>query len=59
MDSLTKEQKELVSQAKSRFDVILPCSNKTWKECFTDLEGALAFWYNDSTGSTHMEIATA
>lgn len=56
MEMLNEEERILVERARQRFHEIIPCSHKSWKECFTEVEDSLLFWFNDVTGNTHMEI---
>ncbi len=47
----------LVTEARARHGVILPCASKqTLEECFTQLpSGELIFWFNTPDGNTHIE----
>jgi len=51
---MNRTERELLAQAKARFGSIAPCRGKTFPQCFLLQDGKLQFWFNDSTGNTHL-----
>ena len=51
---MSRTERELIAQAKARFGSIVPCRGKTFTQCFLEQDGKLQFWFNDSTGNTHL-----
>jgi hypothetical protein len=51
---MNRTERELLAQAKARFGSIAPCRGKTFTQCFLLQDGKLQFWFNDSTGNTHL-----
>jgi hypothetical protein len=49
-----RTERELMERAKARFGSIAPCRGKTFTQCFLIQDGKLQFWFNDSTGNTHL-----
>lgn len=41
--------------AARRFGKVYPCGSKCFEECFSEDLGRVVFWYNDESGSTHIE----
>jgi hypothetical protein len=45
----------MIEIAIQRHGSIRPVAGKySLSDCFTDIDGELYFWYNDTTGSTHV-----
>jgi hypothetical protein len=51
---MSRVERELIARAKARFGRILPCRGKSFTQCFLVQDGKLQFWFNDSTGNTHL-----
>lgn len=51
---MSRTERELLAQAKARFGSIAPCRGKNFTQCFLVQDGKLQFWFNDSTGNTHL-----
>jgi len=51
---MSRIERELIARAKARFGRIAPCGGKTFTQCFLLQDGKLQFWFNDSTGNTHL-----
>jgi hypothetical protein len=47
-------ERELIAKAKALFGRIAPCTGKTFTQCFLVQDGKLQFWFNDSSGNTHL-----
>jgi hypothetical protein len=54
---MSRTERELIALAKARFGSIAPCWGKTFTQCFLIQDGRLQFWFNDSTGNTHLLYA--
>ena len=55
MEKLTEQQLQLIDRAKAQYGEISYCGKaESWNECFTEDDGELCFWFNDSDGNTHM-----
>ena len=51
--NLLKEK--LVSQARSKYEEIYPCSDiEDLSECFTVIDNTVFFWFNTKDCSTHV-----
>lgn len=50
-------ERKLIQKAKARYGRIAPCMGKTFTQCFQVQDGKLQFWFNDSTGNTHLLYA--
>ena len=56
MGLMEKLKQLLIKQAKERVGEISPLHNwKNFEDCFTEHNGVLMFWYNDSTKNTKVE----
>ena len=54
---MTDLQRSMIAEARKRFDTILPIAFHTsLKDCFIDMGefGGYFFFYNDSSGGTHV-----
>lgn len=51
---MNRTERQLIARAKARFGRIAPCSGKNFTQCFLIQDGKLQFWFNDSTGNTHL-----
>ena len=51
---MSRIERELIAKAIARFGSIAPCRGKTLTQCFLVQDGKLQFWFNDSTGNTHL-----
>ena len=51
---MTRVERQLIARAKALFGRIAPCRGKTFTQCFLVQDGKLQFWFNDSTGNTHL-----
>lgn len=51
-------KKQLIKQAKKRHSKIYPCGKMTsLRECFTELEDRMLFWYNTKDRNTHVVMS--
>lgn len=44
----------MIAEAKARYGRIAPCRGKSFTQCFLEQDGKVQFWFNDSTGNTHL-----
>ena len=51
---MSRIERELIAEARARYGRIAPCRGKTFTQCFQVQDGKLQFWFNDSTGNTHL-----
>jgi hypothetical protein len=51
---MSRTERKLIAQARARYGRIEPCRGKTFTQCFMVQDGKLQFWFNDSTGNTHL-----
>jgi hypothetical protein len=51
---MSRIERELIARAKARYGRIAPCYGKNFNQCFLLQDGKLQFWFNDSTGNTHL-----
>ena len=51
---MNRTERQLIARAKARFGRIAPCRGKNFTQCFLLQDGKLQFWFNDSTGNTHL-----
>jgi hypothetical protein len=51
---MSKTEEKLLDRARRRFGRIEPCAGKTLSECFYYQGGCLQFWFNDTSGNTHL-----
>lgn len=54
---MSRIERKLIQKAKARYGRIAPCAGKTFTQCFRVHDGKLQFWFNDSTGNTHLLYA--
>lgn len=53
---MTELHTELIKRAEEKYGKILPAGHRKLEECFTEEDGKLILWFNDTEESTHMEI---
>jgi len=51
---LEEIKQTLIDEAIKKHGNIFSCDGMQFKNCFTEEEGALIFWYNDKSGSTRV-----
>jgi hypothetical protein len=51
---MSNAEEKLLDRARRKFGRIRPCAGKTLSECFYYQDGCLQFWFNDSSGNTHL-----
>ena len=52
---LSDVELELLREAISHHDSVTPCNNKrSFKDCFTQSNGVLYFWFNTEAGTTRI-----
>jgi hypothetical protein len=56
---MSKVEQSLLNRARDQYGSIGPCAGKTLQKCFFYQNGSLQFWFNDSTGNTHMVFTPA
>ena len=44
----------MIAEARARYGRIAPCRGKSFTQCFLEQDGKVQFWFNDSTGNTHL-----
>jgi hypothetical protein len=54
---MSRNERELIAEARARYGRIAPCRGKNFAQCFLVQDGKLQFWFNDSTGNTHLLYA--
>ena len=47
-------RKNCLARARRQFGRIHPCAGKTISECFYYQNDCLQFWFNDTSGNTHL-----
>ncbi len=51
---MSRIERELIQRARARYGSIAPCLGKTFNQCFRSQDGRVQFWFNDSSGNTHL-----
>lgn len=54
---MLEQQLDLLDKAHRQYGVIVPCGNRLrLQDCFSVIQGRLAFWFNTPDGNSHIEV---